>query len=238
MLLNAGYHSVGKPGRPNEDRFRLLGCDRIFPDDRPGPFLDSGRGGLFGVFDGVGGSKRPIAAAQHSADILVRFFDTHDIQVESSSIEQLLAMANRNIHAWGMIPGTDRPLGACTASVCWLHEQNAFLFHVGDSSVYYWKDDEQSLRLMTLDHSSGGGIVRYVGLGDGLAIDTRSFPINPGDVILLCTDGLTKGLRKDEIAQMIEHYLGEPGELARELVSSAQRRKVQDDITAVVVETE
>lgn len=230
-FLTAGYHAIGKAGRPNEDRFRLLGCERILPDDRPGPYRDRHAGGLFGVFDGVGSCTRAGAAAQRGADALVSAYTNNQQPLTAASIAKALQTANDDIHGWGFIGDTDRPLGACTATVCWLDDDQAHLFHVGDSAAYHWNDQQRTLRLMTLDHTLNGGLTRYLGLGAGLTLDERAFAVNSGDLMLLCTDGLTKGVRKDEMSLLIEDYLGEPGQLAACLAQLAQRRKVQDDIT-------
>jgi serine/threonine protein phosphatase PrpC len=232
-----GYHTIGKAGRPNEDRFRILGCDRIFPDDRQGPYLKQGKGAVFGVFDGVGGSERPIAAAQQAADALVSIYtDQHPIS--PTIIAKRLANANKAIHQWGFIENTDRPLGACTATVCWLYRDCAHLFHAGDSAAYHWNDHQRTLTLMTHDHTDHGSLVRYLGLGEDLLLEQRTFKITCGDLLILCTDGLTKGLRKDEMVPIIHQHLGQPGDLAQALAQTAQRRKVQDDITVLVAEIE
>jgi hypothetical protein len=52
MQNQIGYYSLGKAGRPNEDRFRLLGGGFLPQDQKYTGFQDSGRGEIYAVIDG------------------------------------------------------------------------------------------------------------------------------------------------------------------------------------------
>ena len=149
MKNQIGYYSLGKAGRPNEDRYRMLGggilpkpkinvkvknqTSKPPPDEYTG-FKDSGRGEIYAVLDGVGSAPMGMQAAQHIADQLMNFYTT-DIPATISGLESLLKQINQSIVEWG---ATDdqRSLGASTLTLAWLFNQQFHLFHVGDSTGF------------------------------------------------------------------------------------------------------
>lgn len=238
MIFNVGYASLGKKDRPNEDRFRLLGCNSVVPDDRPCAFSDSGRGVVCGVFDGVGGAPMGGRAATYAAEALDRFYLDQE-QAEAGELYKIIHAANQEVNQWGYMEGTSRSKGATTATVAWVYSNNLTVFHAGDSAAYLWSDETSTLSLLTRDHGDTKGINNYIGLGDGFNLDVIERPWSTNDILMLCTDGVTKGInRKDELADIIESYMGEPDLCANELATRAKFRGVNDDITAVVIEAE
>ena len=93
--------------------------------------------------------------------------------------------------------------------------------HVGDSRAYLWRDGE--LRLLTSDHSlveelrrqgrltdeqaedhpQRSIITRALGPEETVEVDTMTFSARPGDVFLLCSDGLTTMMKEDAIARVL-----------------------------------
>lgn len=229
-----GYHSLNKKGRPNEDRFRILGGGWIQPDERPGPFAERRYGPMFAVMDGVGGAPRGMAAAQRVADRLVELYRT-ERPIGEGAILALLSALNLEVHGWGLMEGSDRPLGATTATLAWLApDQRLRVFHVGDSAALLRRGEH--IAAVTQDHGSGAGVGRYLGQGDQFVLDRVTLAFGEDDALCLVTDGVTKGLNRARIGQLLTDYAGEPGLAARQLVEQAARAGVQDDITALVVE--
>jgi serine/threonine protein phosphatase PrpC len=229
----AGYCSVSKPGRPNEDRFRILGGAWVEPDERASAFGDRGYGVLACVMDGVGGAPRGMEAAQIVADSFADLYRS-DPGFDHQVLENHIRKLNGVINSWGAMAGTDRPEGATTLTLCWIGQDDiALILHVGDSVAFRRRGELFSQ--LTRDHTSGRGINRYVGQGAEFRLDTSAFAINEGDILCLASDGLTKGLSGREISEILGDFDGEPGAAATELVGRAQRRRVQDDITAIVL---
>ena len=114
MQNQIGYYSLGKAGRPNEDRFRLLGGGFLPQDQKYTGFQDSGRGEIYAVMDGVSSAPKGMQAAQHIADQLMNFYTT-DIPATISGLESLLTQINQSIVDWGT---TDdhRSVGASTST--------------------------------------------------------------------------------------------------------------------------
>lgn len=232
MSNQIGYHSISKASRPNEDRFRLLGGGFLPQDNRQTAFVNSGRGEIYAVLDGVGSAPMGMQAAQYIADKLIDFYQT-DIPVTISGLENLLTQINDTIFSWGVMDD-QRPLGASTLTLAWLFNQQLHLFHVGDSSGFLV--NSSGILKLTQAHENGHGMYRYMGQGADFQLDIKSYELNSDDIICLVTDGVTKGVRQHEIQQTLEDYAGEPHLSAKRLVELAKQRKVQDDITAVVVE--
>ena len=232
MQNQIGYHSISKAGRANEDRYRLLGGGFLPQDNRQTAFADSGRGEICAVMDGVGSAEMGMQAAQYIADKLIDFYQT-DIPATISGLESLLTQINDTIFSWGVMDD-QRPLGASTLTLAWLFNQQLHLFHVGDSSGFLV--NSSGILKLTQAHENGHGMYRYMGQGAGFQLDIKSYALNSDDIICLVTDGVTKGVRQHEIQQTLDDYAGEPHLSAKRLVELAKQRKVQDDITAIVIE--
>lgn len=236
LSTEAGYCSLNKLGRPNEDRYRLLGGGFIVPDNRQTAFYNTQRGEIYAVMDGVGGASHGMAAAQYIADQLPMFFtQTLNSPLTIDILVQHLTRINHEIFAWGVMDGTKRPCGASTATVLWLSPaQQVYLCHAGDSAAFLLRG--QSLRKISHDHADADGLYCYVGQGEGFSPEIHSFSLEEGDTWCLVTDGVTKGLHSYQIQQILQNYAGRVDLAAKYLVDAAKRKGVQDDITALVIE--
>jgi serine/threonine protein phosphatase PrpC len=127
------------------------------------------------------------------------------------------------------------------------------LAHVGDSRAYLLHDG--TLNQLTTDHTLVGELVRRgrltpeqaavhpersiltraVGLDPGIMVDTpEPLELEPGDQVLLCSDGLTETVRDDRIATLLaEHEDGH--EACRGLIDAANAAGGPDNITVVLV---
>lgn len=125
--------------------------------------------------------------------------------------------------------------------------------HVGDSRAYLYRGEE--LRLLTRDHSlvedllARGQIspeqvsthpqrhilVRALGIEGQTDPDIADQAIQGGDILLLCTDGITKMLSDQQISVHLSHATHSPDEACSGLVSQANAQGGKDNSTAVVV---
>ena len=128
----------------------------------------------------------------------------------------------------------------------------AFIAHLGDSRAYRLHDGR--LTQLTRDHTLVAvllerGLIndatakaypdRHVlakGLGMGLDMmpDLTSTPLTPDDVLLLCSDGLTKMLDDDEIASVLSRAQRNPRQACHDLVQEALDRGGEDNVTVIV----
>ena len=78
-------------------------------------------------------------------------------------------------------------------------------------------------------------ITRALGTDATVQVDTQTIPIAPGDVVLLCSDGLTSMLPSARIAELVVEDAS-PDSLSERLVDAANRAGGEDNITVVVFE--
>ena len=127
------------------------------------------------------------------------------------------------------------------------------VFNVGDSRVYRWAD--AALEQVSVDHSVVQELIeageltalaarrhperhvltRALGTGDPPEPDYWLLPAGVGDRLLICTDGLTRELDEDDIAQVLGER-ADPQDAATVLVNRALERGGRDNVSVVVVD--
>jgi serine/threonine protein phosphatase PrpC len=132
----------------------------------------------------------------------------------------------------------------------------ANIAHVGDSRIYKWSDGEMTL--LTSDHSwvneqiqTGvispeqarshplrNVVTRALGGRADLLVDIQALPVKSGEVLLLCSDGLTTMLPDEDIVAVLERSGGDIATAARNLVDEANERGGEDNITVVLMKFE
>lgn len=230
METEAHAHSIASPRHANEDRYRIL--DGRVPLVAAG---DPWRGFLYAVADGVGGAPKGMKAAQTVCDRLTDFNRRVDLAPTEQGLLALLEEVNQEIHAWGLMEGADRPVGAAAATIAWyLPGGSLTLFHVGDTAAFVL-DQERAIRL-TRDHGTGRGLENYFGVGEGLRI--QRIPVtacDEGDLLCLVSDGVTKACGLDHVFEAAGRWPS-PKIAAERLVHAARRMGSEDDITVLAVE--
>jgi protein phosphatase len=142
---------------------------------------------------------------------------------------------------------------ATTVAAVLVDGRNANLAHVGDSRIYLFRGGD--LSLLTSDHSwvneqLQGGIIsaeqarthplrnvvtRALGGRADLQVDMGSHEIEPGDTLLLCSDGLTTMVPDEHIARLLNGADGDVEKAAEDLIAEANARGGEDNITVVVL---
>ncbi len=132
----------------------------------------------------------------------------------------------------------------------------ANLAHVGDSRIYLWNGE--SIEQLTRDHSwvneqiENGAIspeqarshplrnvvTRALGGRADLVVDIQSRRMAAGDMLLLCSDGLTTMIPDDGIARILRESDGDVARATTALVSEANERGGEDNITVVLLKFE
>jgi protein phosphatase len=132
----------------------------------------------------------------------------------------------------------------------------ANLAHVGDSRIYLWNGE--SIEQLTRDHSwvneqiENGAIspeqarshplrnvvTRALGGRADLVVDIQSRRMAPGDMLLLCSDGLTTMVPDDGIARILRESEGDVARATTALISEANERGGEDNITVVLLKFE
>src|SRR5262249_29867596 len=129
--------------------------------------------------------------------------------------------------------------------------RHALVAHLGDSRAYLLR--EGGLHPLTRDHSKlehyialgwikpeeaswrgNGGPTRYAGMKAAAEADVHCLELQPGDRLLLCSDGLTEMLADEEILPLLDPALA-PEQNCKRLVDAANQAGGKDNITVIVV---
>jgi len=187
------------------------------------------------VADGLGGHAAGEVASRTAVDTLRNQLTgldaVPDDQVGPRLVDGLLA-AHRAV-ADEAAQDRDRYGMGTTAVVAHLRSSRAWVAHVGDSRAY--RCGGSGLEQLTRDHGSGSLLIQALGLGD-VAPDVAVVGLEPGDRLLLCTDGLTDTTDEAEIARLVTQ--GSPQEACDALVAAALRGGGIDNVTVAVAETD
>ncbi|HBE29606.1 MAG TPA: Stp1/IreP family PP2C-type Ser/Thr phosphatase [Ktedonobacter sp.] len=228
---------IGRLRESNEDNLAS-----VIPDD---PEVLASRGALFVVADGLGGHKK----GEVASDIAVRsisdayYQDKHDeIPI---SLQQAVQQANRNIRDANSEMGT-----TCVAAV--LQGDTAYIANVGDSRAYIVRNgsvkqisqdhsivaDEMRAGLITADqarnHPQRNIITRCLGTKTEVEVDIFSEKVQEGDLLVLCTDGLSAVVTDEELGAILQQF--QPQDSAYQLIERANEQGGPDNITAIVVQ--
>jgi len=219
--------------------------------------------GLFLVCDGMGGAPAGEVASQLAADaILQRLDGADDVEAAAAGSNVYLPWTNRLAEAVRQSNGViyhhgqaDRRCAEMGTTVvgAWLNHHIASVAHVGDSRAYLWHDSR--LQLLTCDHSlveaqvqagvldrdrSAGSadqniLLRVLGGAPEVDVDLHEVPVQPGDYLLLCSDGLTRMVPDAALAEVIARWRT-PQRICDQLIDAANRNGGADNITVIVVE--
>ncbi|AKV03778.1 serine/threonine phosphatase PrpC [Labilithrix luteola] len=210
--------------------------------------------GLFVIADGMGGYRGGEVASALAIQTIEQAFKDSDFQGQphesiprrASELARAIQMANDAILTQA---AENRQLEGMGTTVCAArflpNKQRVYLGHVGDSRSYRLRDGR--LRRMTSDHTmrdelgiTGEGaahLSRAVGIWPTVAIDVVLAKPRPGDVYLLCSDGLTKMVDDAKIEQVLVE-LPTPKEMAEALVRLANENGGLDNVSVIVVRVE
>ncbi len=212
-------------------------------------------GRFFVVADGMGGHAGGQEASQLATEAIQAYLEKHWQSVTIPSDELLagaLWEANQAI-LQDQETHPERSDMGTTAVVVMFRDDQHWLAHVGDSRLYRVRNS--SLEQITEDHTwvaramKAGDITpeqarmhpwRHVlsqclGRKDLQSVDVQPLDIQPGDRLLLCSDGLTEELSDDLISSYLQPSLSND-EAALKLVEAAKEKGGRDNITVVIVE--
>lgn len=211
------------------------------------------KGWMFVVADGRGATELGNIASQRAVERMVDGFEQAAERASLSSLmPRLVQHANAAVHDEALAPDRRGKRFATTIIACALRDDTAVISHVGDSRCYLVRGNRATL--LTQDHTSvveqtRAGIMTEMqaehsenrhlltrSLGPDLSVspDTGSFAVLPGDVLVLCTDGLYEAMYPEDIARIVLQAI-DPVSIARELVAYAAQSDGSDNMTAQVV---
>jgi protein phosphatase len=241
--IAAGVTDVGKERDHNEDRFVLL------------PEFE-----VFAVADGMGGHQCGEVASRMATTTIAQYFREHRQQRSNGSISEVLTAslveANQRIHRRATNSHVHRGMGTTVVAAAFNRfDEKLHIAHAGDSRCYRLRSG--AFELLTRDHSlveealrtrpditeselaylPGNVITRALGVEPTVEIDVSVHKVMPGDLFLLCSDGLHGFVADDRIRDVIS---GTPvlTKACAQLVAEANANGGGDNITAVLVRIE
>jgi protein phosphatase len=214
---------------------------------------------LFAVADGMGGHAAGEIASHLAIETLLEARRREaapvghpDVDDAAAWIRDAFLEANRRICDSIRLHEERRGMG--TTVVALLHNgEGAVVGHVGDSRVYLlrgddlirmtsdhsWVNEQVKLGLMSDDaaqrHPMRNIVTRALGSREDVLVDVASTRLEPGDVFVLCSDGLNTMLTDDEIRDLVLRHRDEPESACRALVLAANMSGGEDNVTVVVV---
>jgi PPM family protein phosphatase len=206
---------------------------------------------LFAVADGMGGAKAGEVASGLAAAAVQE--SANEAESGEARVAALIEEANRRVFRRATEDRDASGMGT-TMTVALVEDNHVAIGHVGDSRAYLIRGGE--LEQLTDDHSlvaelvrSGkltpeeaeshpqrSVITRALGTEADVDVDTFSVDAAPGDLFLLCSDGLTTMVDDRTILNAVERHRPNLKDAAKALINAANRGGGEDNITVVFFE--
>lgn len=232
---------LGNVRENNEDKF-----DFFEPTE---PTLLAERGSVYAVCDGMGGHSAGQIASELALKTFLKAYYDLELPDGDTALYTAVQAANALVREVAQaIPGR-RGMGT-TLTAAALLEDEAHIVHVGDSRCYLVRGD--TIQQVTDDHSYvmeqvrqglmspqeaqfspyRNVITRSIGT-EQVEPDIYRLPLEVGDRLVLCTDGLTTHVPDEQIAQVVRTH--SPSGAAQRLVEMALEEGGSDNVTVIVI---
>jgi len=220
--------------------------------------------GLVALADGMGGYKSGEVASELAISTVMKELEgqipnlnpgEHDPNTgyanESLAVRESIITANEKIYAKGIQDPNCKGMGTTLVMAVFYNNQ-VTIAHVGDSRMYRYRDSK--LEQVTVDHTflqelvdrgyytqeeadaslNRNLVTRALGIQPTTAVDIREDLAIPGDIYLLCSDGLTDMVDDQEISQIVSEFRDNLDKLAENLVDCANRNGGRDNISVLL----
>lgn len=237
--------------QPNEDSLFAIQCTQTYGNLLQ-PF------GVFVVADGMGGH----AYGQEASNLAIRVISSTTVpsllgnaQLGHNMLLELLVnsvqRANGAVYQYNQQKGAN--MGTTVTAVL-IVDANAYVANVGDSRTYLYREPD-GLRQVTHDHSvvahllEAGAITSddisvhpkrnqiYRSLGEkaSVEVDVFTVPLQAGDRLLLCSDGLWEMMHASNVQRIMRIPAAEPSQIVEALIQAALKGGGRDNVSAIVV---
>ncbi|MCC7440260.1 MAG: Stp1/IreP family PP2C-type Ser/Thr phosphatase [Bdellovibrionales bacterium] len=243
MQFNVGFKTdIGRKRQQNQDN------GGAFPDL-----------GLFVVADGMGGHKGGETASAMVVEILPSMV-REGLKQKSADPRKILVeairKANRAIFEAARRQTDLTGMGTTTTAIL-LQNDRLIVGHVGDSRCYYFRPE--AIWQVTRDHSlvqeklraglitreqlktdrMKNVITRSVGFEENVDVESYEMQVQPGDLFLLCSDGLSGLVDDPDVMEIVQECVfgkADPQRAVEQLVGAANARGGDDNITAILAQ--
>lgn len=229
-------------------RKRKLNQDTVYTCEHPLGNLNN----LFIVCDGMGGHKAGDYASAYTVKAIEREVEVCEDKSPIKILREAITVANTEIYEKASTEADFAGMGTTcvVATVC---DDILYVANVGDSRLYLI---DKEITQVTKDHSLVAELVRKgsldetqakshpdkniitraIGAAPSVEIDFFEVELNPQDVILMCTDGLTNMVDDDEILRIVKTSIDVP-DMAENLIKMANHNGGKDNIGVVIIES-
>jgi protein phosphatase len=255
-----GKTDVGRTREHNEDAFIV--ADLTTMDDSLGPQVQDhalgDRGTLFMVADGMGGAAAGEIASAIATEVVLGQLNSKwcrsgitDPETFAVAIKAATESANDRIHAYAAEHPENRGMGT-TATIAGVLGDTLYLAQVGDSRGYLIRDgiahqitQDQSLMQklieageLTAEEAEVSNrrniILQALGPEPTVRVDLTHQQVSRGDVLVLCSDGLSGQMRAADIARIVTAQVPNLEAACTALIALANDNGGPDNITVIV----
>jgi serine/threonine protein phosphatase PrpC len=206
--------------------------------------------GLFAVADGIGGLEEGEVASRLALDTIAAAFDADR---SMAGLMRACQRANQIVWQQGAANGDEGAMGTTLAAVAITSDVGAVVSHVGDSRLYRLRAGR--LDLITQDHTVVGELIgsgelsaqaarshphrhvltRAIGIAPEVEVDIAELACQPGDRLILCTDGVVNALNADELQDAMTSDAG-PQNAATGVIARALGNRADDNVSALIID--
>lgn len=238
----AGCTDIGVVRTENQDSYGKFPADDLN--------LDSDRGQLFIVADGVGGHAGGKEASSMAVEVIESIFLGSGSSDKAELLKNAIEEANLRIYKKSA-DSINLLRMATTCSALLLKGDKGTIGHVGDSRIY--KVEDNHIELLTTDHTqvqellkkgiitgkeaenypSKSVLARAVGIEEKVKVDIiENIKLKAGQYFILCSDGLGQ-VPADELLKIVQG--NSPEESCEKLIALALERGGKDNITVLII---
>jgi serine/threonine protein phosphatase PrpC len=246
MVQAAGYSDIGKVRKVNQDNYLL-----------------NESMGLYIVADGMGGHRAGGLASRIAVKAIDDYMTAASSAINAQNsgttgspseaarrLQQSIVLANRNVYARSIKDAACKGMGT-TVSALYLAGNSIITANVGDSPIYLLRNGEienlytphtllherknlpKSMTDRFAEARLAHVLTRAVGIRSDVGVNLVETPCFEDDIIVLCSDGLSGKIEREELREMVYRHDSEAA--CRELTAIANQRGGEDNITIVIV---
>ncbi len=217
------------------------------------PELARSHGWMFALADGVGGHDHgEVASATAIAHLSENFYKAPGSESATNLMGRLAKEANVRVYETGKITGPGGSNMATTLVACAFRHDQAAVVHAGDSRCYRIRDRatvqltrdhtvaNEHLRMGAISAATAASsetrhlLARSLGADLFLNVEMNEHPLYPGDVFLLCSDGMHNSVQGSDMAAIVRPGV-DLSAAAAKLVALANERDGSDNISVLLI---
>ena len=251
-IVYKGITDVGRKREANEDSFAVVPEDSLF-------VVADGMGGHAA---GEVASRLAvtaisdfIASTRRDTEITWPFEYDMSMSIEGNRLRTAIRLANQRIldtisHKKDLEGMGTTLVGAMVsegkACVGHVGDSRAYLIHQGEitqiTSDHSWVNEQVKLGFLTRNdasrHPFRNVVTRALGSKEDVVVDLAEQPLERGDYLVLCSDGLNSMLEDEEIASIVMDNDGDIDAAARALVARANEKGGEDNVTVILIKVD